>query len=161
MIGSSKNNRQNYPRKCFWTQEKETRVKFNPGLSANRPSNNWAQVFKLLAWGGRPPWGLHTPFLTENVPAFHIPSTDKWYPFLIPSLEPCICTIFLIWIKQAVFLSLSHLWNVPFSPFWSFQIPRDFPTLLTYSNVWKPYPFIYENPEKGTPFCWSLPYRPL
>ena len=22
--------------------EKESRVKFNPGLSANRPSNNWA-----------------------------------------------------------------------------------------------------------------------
>ena len=44
MIGSSKNNRENYPRKCFWTPEKETRVKFNPGLSANRPSNNWAQV---------------------------------------------------------------------------------------------------------------------
>ena len=31
-------------RKCFWTKEKETRVKFNPGLSANRPSNNWVQV---------------------------------------------------------------------------------------------------------------------
>ena len=43
MIESSKYNRENYPRKCFWTQEKETRVKFNPGLSANRPSNNWAQ----------------------------------------------------------------------------------------------------------------------
>ena len=42
MIGSSKNNRETYPRKCFWTQEKETRVKSNPGLSANRPSNNWA-----------------------------------------------------------------------------------------------------------------------
>ena len=25
--------------------EKETRVKFNPGLSANRPSNNWAQEY--------------------------------------------------------------------------------------------------------------------
>ena len=47
MIGSSKNNRENYPRKCFWTQEKETLVKFNPGLSANRPSNNWALVSKL------------------------------------------------------------------------------------------------------------------
>ena len=43
MIGSSKNNRENYPRKCFWVPEKETRVKFNPGLRANRPSNNWAQ----------------------------------------------------------------------------------------------------------------------
>ena len=42
MIGSSKNKRENYPRKRFWTEEKETRVKFNPGLSANRPSNNWA-----------------------------------------------------------------------------------------------------------------------
>ena len=44
IIGSSKNNRENYPRKCFRTQEKEIRVKFNPSLSANRPSNNWAQV---------------------------------------------------------------------------------------------------------------------
>ena len=42
MIGRSKNKRQNYPGKLFWIQEKETRVKFNPGLSANRPSNNWA-----------------------------------------------------------------------------------------------------------------------
>ena len=43
IIESFKNNRENYPRKCFWTQEKETWVKFNPGLSANRPSNNLAQ----------------------------------------------------------------------------------------------------------------------
>ena len=42
MVGSSKNNRENYPRKCFWTKEKETRVKSKPRLSANRPSNNWA-----------------------------------------------------------------------------------------------------------------------
>ena len=50
MIESSKYNRENYPRKCFWTQEKETRVKFNPRLSANRPSNNWAQIRrKVLA----------------------------------------------------------------------------------------------------------------
>ena len=49
MIGSSKNNRENYPRKCFWTQERETRVKFNPGLSADRPSNNWAQ-FNEIRW---------------------------------------------------------------------------------------------------------------
>ena len=34
MIGSSKNNRENYPRKCFRTQEKENRVKSNSGLSA-------------------------------------------------------------------------------------------------------------------------------
>ena len=48
MVGSSKNNRENYSRKCFWTQEKETSVKFNPGLRANRPSNNWAQRISHL-----------------------------------------------------------------------------------------------------------------
>ena len=42
MIGSYKTSRENYPRKCFWTQEEETRVKFNPRLSANRLSKNWA-----------------------------------------------------------------------------------------------------------------------
>ena len=39
MNGSSENKTENYPR----TQEKETQVKFIPGLSANRPSRNWAQ----------------------------------------------------------------------------------------------------------------------
>ena len=61
MIGSSKTNRQNYPRKGFWTQDEETRVKFNPGISANRPSNNWALNYLytvsyvnniLGGWGG-------------------------------------------------------------------------------------------------------------
>ena len=55
MIGRSKNSRENYPRKYFWTQERETWVKFNPGLSANRPSNNWAQFSGVLShdlyWG--------------------------------------------------------------------------------------------------------------
>ena len=43
MIGSSKNNRENYPKIIhFWANEKGTRVKFNPGLSANNcPLNNW------------------------------------------------------------------------------------------------------------------------
>ena len=36
MIRTSKNYRENYPRNFFWTQENETRVKFNPA------SNNWA-----------------------------------------------------------------------------------------------------------------------
>ena len=44
MIESSEYNSENYPRECFWTQERETRVKsVNRRLSANRPSNNWAQ----------------------------------------------------------------------------------------------------------------------
>ena len=51
MIGSSENNRENYPRKCFWTQEKDTRIKFNPGLSANRSSNNW--TIRPRAWDSR------------------------------------------------------------------------------------------------------------
>ena len=42
MIGSSKNNRENYQRKCFRRLEKETQVKFNRGLNGNWPSNNWA-----------------------------------------------------------------------------------------------------------------------
>ena len=52
MMGSSKNNRENYPRKCFWTQEKDTWVKFNPGLSTNQPSNKWAQKYRkyLYEW---------------------------------------------------------------------------------------------------------------
>ena len=48
MTGSSKNSTENCPRKSFRTQEKETRAKFNPGLSANRPSNNWALMGKAL-----------------------------------------------------------------------------------------------------------------
>ena len=31
--------------KAFEHNKNKTRVKFNPGLSANRLSNNWAQVF--------------------------------------------------------------------------------------------------------------------
>ena len=48
MTGCSKNNRENYPRKCFWTKEKETRVKLNPRSSANQLSNNWALVHLLV-----------------------------------------------------------------------------------------------------------------
>ena len=34
-------------------KEEESRVKFNPGLSANRPSNNWAQVNKFNCTSSR------------------------------------------------------------------------------------------------------------
>ena len=30
----------------FLNKEKESRVKFNPGLSANGPLNNWAKEYK-------------------------------------------------------------------------------------------------------------------
>ena len=51
MIESSKDNRETYPRKCFWTQERGTRVKFNRGLSGNRPSNNWARGINKVYYG--------------------------------------------------------------------------------------------------------------
>ena len=54
MFGSSKHNKENYPKKYFWTQEKETRIKFNPGLSANRPSNNWALEVRIADSCGHP-----------------------------------------------------------------------------------------------------------
>ena len=41
MIVCSRNNRENYLGKMLLTKEKVTRVKSNPRLSANRPSNNW------------------------------------------------------------------------------------------------------------------------
>ena len=44
MIGSSKNSGEYYPRKCFWTQKKQTRVIFKPGLSAKPPFSNWVLV---------------------------------------------------------------------------------------------------------------------
>ena len=48
MTGSSKNNRENYPRNCFWTQEKESRVKFNPGaLIGLRATGPWTLSFAL------------------------------------------------------------------------------------------------------------------
>ena len=80
MIGSSKNSRENYPRKCFWTQEKETRVKFNPGLSANRPSNNWALHFIPLPVV---PFALKDSCFVRlrNQPTFHDATTGspaKW-----------------------------------------------------------------------------------
>ena len=63
IIGRSKNNRENYPRKCFWTQEKETGVNFNPGLSANRPSNNWDLEIRIAGSSCRPQWS----FLSRSV----------------------------------------------------------------------------------------------
>ena len=44
MIGRFINNTENYPRKCFGTKEKETRIKSYFRFSANRPSNHWVQI---------------------------------------------------------------------------------------------------------------------
>ena len=66
MIGSSKNSAENCPRKCFGTQEKETQVKFNPGLRANQPSNNWALLDSDLSNG--PIQCLNNRVLASNWP---------------------------------------------------------------------------------------------
>ena len=73
MIGSSKNKRENYPRKCFRTQEKETRVKFNPGLSANQPSNNWAQKSRLVLFARFPVinWRARSPSVAKSAYCFN------------------------------------------------------------------------------------------
>ena len=77
IIGSSKNNRENYPSKCIWTQEKETRVTFNPGLSANRPSNNWAQNTTLLTRCMRKLLDVNSHSLFPAKVYFLIKWTDK------------------------------------------------------------------------------------
>ena len=61
MIGSSKNNRGNYQRKCFWAQEKETRVKFNRGWSAFEQLDPvvFIRSFRRFAWL------FHSPRWTE------------------------------------------------------------------------------------------------
>ena len=48
-LDALKNNYENYQKKSFWTEEKETRVSFNPGISANLPSNNWALLDSNLS----------------------------------------------------------------------------------------------------------------
>ena len=76
MIRCSMNIRENCPRKCFWTKEIETEVKFNPGLSANRPSNNWAQDDTLIV---RHPHGSLVTLQRWKVSSIAQPrnSTDK------------------------------------------------------------------------------------
>ena len=83
MIGSPKNNRENYPRKCFWTHEKETRVKFNPELIANRPSNNWA--------------------LNENKPKT---SFKKWIRTVLYFID--LIQFLLIWQMLAKFFGVEY-----------------------------------------------------
>ena len=91
MIGSSKNSRENYPRKCFWTQEKQTRVKFNPRLSANRPSNNWAQVVETSATVN------NSRIQDNNQPDDHPPPTSEMTPVFKPfTISRYIVTKFTI-----------------------------------------------------------------
>ena len=47
MIESSKNNWEIIRENAFEYKKKKPRLNFNSGLSANLPSNNWAQVTNL------------------------------------------------------------------------------------------------------------------
>ena len=47
---------------AFKQKEKVTQVKMNHGLSANRPSNNWAQGLKRKKWLALPPKTLQSVF---------------------------------------------------------------------------------------------------
>ena len=67
-------------------KEKETQVKFSPGFSANRPSNNWTQIFCGTPSLGSPACSLqsavcglqsavckcHTPQKRVSQPKSHI-----------------------------------------------------------------------------------------
>ena len=81
MIGSSKTRRENYPRKFFWTKEKETRVKFNPRLSVDRPSNNWAQLklaFELVHFRS---WHLQDQNEPPCTALYPVPQKKALYRF--------------------------------------------------------------------------------
>ena len=95
--------------------------------------------------------------LREKVPLFYtVPSTDKWYPFQIPSLELCItfscckCTVVKLWINHKLARNLSRLFHshkillLAFLGLSTDQNGTDFPTLSytsTTPEVWKRNPF--------------------
>ena len=98
MIGSSKNNRENYPRKFFWMQEKEIWVKFNPGWGANRPLDNCTQLkFSALPyniWQGNEALLLYA-FPPRPFAHFLISGYLLWFPdnsnfFLFPCKDRVI-----------------------------------------------------------------------
>ena len=49
MIGYTKENSKNYPRKCFWTEEKESQIKIQPRVSANQPSTTGPSVYPAFS----------------------------------------------------------------------------------------------------------------
>ena len=48
MIGSSKNKEKIIRESTFEHKKKDTGVKFNPGLSANRPLNNRSKLVRIV-----------------------------------------------------------------------------------------------------------------
>ena len=118
MVGCSSKKGENYPRKCFCTKEKESRVKFNPGLSTNRPSNNWALVFtKVPVLPIRPQSVIGACFVLSclgNMLNYGI-SLVFWAPF---SLKILLLLLFVItikmtpWSKPFLFFVWNHLRSI-------------------------------------------------
>ena len=67
--------------KIIW--EKETRVKFNPGLSANRPSNNWAQATKIVKNRSRFQAQLLWICFREDKCLYPTPDQNQWLSNII------------------------------------------------------------------------------
>ena len=120
MIRCSMNIRENCPRKCFWTKEKETRAKFNPGLSANRPSNNWA-LHNI-----KPPLG------NSLVP---VEAENKKVPLPPSPLQPWTKTLFLAIISKL----LHHHGDFNKKPKWAYRemyAKKDFFFSRRIKHIW-------------------------
>ena len=99
MIGCSKKNRESCPRKWFWWKEKESQVKIQPWVSANRSSNNWALCFRHV-YTNLDTLKPHTWYLRQDEfsvvysvrihPSKRIHYCDL-YPGSIPVYKPGVC----------------------------------------------------------------------
>ena len=140
MIGSSKNSTETYPRKCFWTQEKETRVNFNPGLSANRPSNNSAlcsaRTEQDLCFRKR----ICNPFLRWS---FHFNNwktcwKGKYFPFLL--INGVFLLYFFTFLLKDIDIckvNIQKRWS-PNYTLVSFNLPLTWAALMVLNLILKP-----------------------
>ena len=90
MIRCSMNIRGNCRRKCFLTKDKETQVKFNPGLSANRSSNNWAPVSQWYVY----PRDMCIPVHISLVISVSLQYGCQWNVYPLPPTPPNKCRFY-------------------------------------------------------------------
>ena len=127
MIGSSKNSKEKYPRKCFWTQDKETRVKrssafeqLGPGIQNGRllhrktTSYNYLRKLDAVVIG--------TLFSAVS------PLTYKRRWDGINNAILSILRSVVVWIQHLIFLPLafSHSPAIKFRPVCIFSPPKPF-----------------------------------
>ena len=67
MIGSSKNKRVNYPRKCFWTQEIDTRVKRYSAFEQLGPEDFGLEYGIIMKNWSLLPWMIRIPVNLVNL----------------------------------------------------------------------------------------------